>query len=201
MNIYLVHRRSVASGANELDAALLRLRSFEDEWHAGARRSRWRMSYVLREPDGGLGLACVVAAADAQALREHAQAVRLPLDEALRITSTQTAATFEPTSLVLVRRRHGRIDGAALDSVLATARRVADDAMAPRLRWLCTYALREADGSCGSATLYRSADASVLIDHARRAGLPAGDATPVLGRVVFRAEPPRPVSPTALTER
>jgi len=187
MNIYLVRRHHVASGANGLDAALLRLRAFEGAPQVGSRRSRWRLSYVLREADGSLGLSCLVAAADVQALREHAQAVRLPLDEALRVTSTLAAATFDSTKVHLVRRTHGDIDRAALDRVLACARHVAD-AMAPRLRWLSSHALREAGGGRGSACLYRAGDAMALTDHARRAGLPAGVATPVLGRVVFRPE-------------
>ncbi len=201
MHIYLVRRRNVASGANELDAALLRLRSFEDAPQLGARRLRWRMSYVLREAEGGLGLACVCAATDAQALREHALAVGLPLDEALRVTSTQAAASFDSTHLYLVRRRYGRIDGTALDRALAATRHVADDQRAPRIRWLCTYALCEADGSSGSACLYRAADPAALIDHANRARLPTGEVTPVLGRVVFRIEPQGRTLPLAPCHR
>lgn len=189
MNTYLVRRRGIAGGANELDAALLRLRSFEDGPRPGVRRSHWLMSYALREADGTLGLACVLAAEDLQALRAHALAVRLPAGEVVRAISTRTARALDPANVYLVRRRHGNVDAAELDQVLASASRLADGDIAPDVRWQCSHALQEADGSLGSACLYWAADPKALIVHAIRAGLPAGDITPVLGRVVFHADP------------
>lgn len=189
MNTYFVRRRGIAGGANELDAALLRLRSFEEGPRPGERRSRWLMSYALREADGTLGLACVFAADDLQALRAHALAVRLPAGDVARAISTRSAIAFDPANVYLVRRRHEGRDAAGLDRALVTASRLADADIAAPVRWQCSYALQEADGRLGSACLYWAAHPRALIAHAIRAGLPAGEITPVLGRVVFHADP------------
>lgn len=80
MQTFLVRRRAVAASASELDAALMRLRRFEDVAPA-PRAVRWLHSYALREAQGGFGLACVFQAESMEALREHARVTRLPADE------------------------------------------------------------------------------------------------------------------------
>ena len=80
MQTFLVRRRAIAASASELDAALMRLRRFEDVAPA-PRAVRWLHSYALREAQGGFGLACVFQAESAEALLEHARLTRLPADE------------------------------------------------------------------------------------------------------------------------
>lgn len=80
MQIFLVRRRAVAATASELDAALMRLRRFEDVAPA-PRAVRWLHSYALREAQGGFGLACVFLAESVDALHEHARLTRLAADE------------------------------------------------------------------------------------------------------------------------
>ena len=81
MNTYIVRRRGIAAGANELDAAFTRLRAVEEDRRPGPRGARWLHSYVLREPDGRYGLACVLLADGPAALQAHAAATELPADE------------------------------------------------------------------------------------------------------------------------
>lgn len=81
MNTYIVRRRGIAAGPNELDAAFTRLRAVEEDRALGPRGARWLRSYVLRERDGRYGLACVLLAEGVAALQAHAAATGLPADE------------------------------------------------------------------------------------------------------------------------
>ncbi len=95
MQIYLLRRRGIASGANRLNAALTRLRELEEA--PSALQARWLHSYALREDDGRFGLACVFEADSARTLRRHAELTRLPAEEILPASGTpppnSTAAT------------------------------------------------------------------------------------------------------------
>lgn len=80
MQTFFVRRRAIAASASELDAALMRLRRFEDVAPL-PRAVHWLHSYALREARGGFGLACVLQAESVDALLEHARLTRLPADE------------------------------------------------------------------------------------------------------------------------
>ena len=194
MNLYCLRRRGIAVGANALDTALTRLRAFED---APRLPVRWLHSYALREADGRFGLACVFEAEHVEALREHALATGLPAEEIVQVLGRPAARGFTPPRAHLVRRRRGWPNALEYAQSLADAGLIAADArLARRLSWLHSYTVREDDGSLGSFCLYQAADASALVDHAERAGLPATEITPVLGRIVFREADP-PFSPAA----
>ncbi|HXY17465.1 MAG TPA: DUF4242 domain-containing protein [Gaiellaceae bacterium] len=49
---------------------------------------RWIRSYVLAETDGGLGTVCVYQASSPEAIRRHALAAELPVDEIVEIADT-----------------------------------------------------------------------------------------------------------------
>jgi Nickel responsive protein SCO4226-like len=49
---------------------------------------RWIRSYVLAEPDGGLGTVCVYQASSPEAIRTHAYRAGLPVDEIVAVTDT-----------------------------------------------------------------------------------------------------------------
>ncbi|MFO1270965.1 MAG: hypothetical protein U1F50_04655 [Rubrivivax sp.] len=187
MLTFLVRRRGIAGGANELDAALTRLRDFED-----ARRDpslRWLHSYALREADGRFGLACLFAAADAPALRLHAAATRLPAEAIAEVTAADAGAALDPAGLWWLHWRATWPTAARRDAALQRLQ-AADPAPRP-----ARYALREPGGRCGAACLLRAADAAAAAWHLRRCGLPAAEATPVLGRIVFSEVPLQPVAP------
>jgi Nickel responsive protein SCO4226-like len=46
---------------------------------------RWIRSYVLAENDGGLGTVCVYQASSPEAIRRHASAAGLPVDEIVAV--------------------------------------------------------------------------------------------------------------------
>ncbi len=49
---------------------------------------RWIRSYVLAEGDGTVGTVCVDQASSEQAVREHAAAADLPVDESVEVADT-----------------------------------------------------------------------------------------------------------------
>jgi hypothetical protein len=49
---------------------------------------RWIRSYVLAETDGGLGTVCIYQASSPEAIRRHALAAGLPVDEILNVADT-----------------------------------------------------------------------------------------------------------------
>jgi len=49
---------------------------------------RWIRSYVLGEEAGGLGTVCIYEASSPDAIRKHAEAAGLPVDEIIPIADT-----------------------------------------------------------------------------------------------------------------
>jgi hypothetical protein len=49
---------------------------------------RWIRSYVLAEPDGGLGTVCIYQASSPEAIRTHAYRAGLPVDEIVAVADT-----------------------------------------------------------------------------------------------------------------
>lgn len=196
MQTYVVRRRGIAAGASDLDAALTRLRSVEEQ--SSTLPARWLHSYALREPDGRFGLACVFEADSAQTLRRHAELTRLAAEEILPVTATHAVRPFAPTLVYLIRRRNLAQSAVDLERSIAALRRVAEEEPAREVTWLRTYAVREDDGTLGTVCLYQSVDAHALREHARRAGVPADEITPVIGRIAYREDHPlQPQAPSA----
>jgi hypothetical protein len=70
-----------------------------DEVHEAARRSavagdrmvddvRWLRSYIVAESDGSLGTVCIYQATSPEAIRRHAYAATLPVDEIVAVADT-----------------------------------------------------------------------------------------------------------------
>ena len=186
---YFARRRAIAAGASELDAALMRLRTLEEQSPAGLN-ANWLHSYALREPGGGFGLACVFRADSADTLRRHAMLAALPAQEIVAVQATRFVRRFAPTKVYLVRRRGIVRDVAQLEQRLSTAQRIAEEDMPQQVSWLCSYEVQEDDGALGTACLYQAMEPGALREHAKRAGLPVDEITPVFGRLVFREHPP-----------
>ena len=183
MQTYLVRRTGIAS-ARELDAALTRLRSFEET--PSAVPARWMHSYALREADRRFGLACVFQAAHVRALQQHAELVRVSATEIVPVTGIDVVRQFAPTMVYLIRRRNAWRTEADLERSTLILRRVGADQLANPVRWMRSYTVREDDGTLGSVCLYQSVDAEALASHAARTGIPADEITPVIGRIVYR---------------
>jgi hypothetical protein len=86
MELYQIRRRSGWSSAAELEkAAAVSMKVGDEEM---ADDVRWIRSYVVEEPDGGLGTVCIYEASSPEAIREHASRAGLPADEIVHIADT-----------------------------------------------------------------------------------------------------------------
>lgn len=85
MDLYGIIRRNGWPAAEDLQAAAGRSTEEGDKAGSGVR---WIRSYVIAEESGGLGTFCVYEADSPEAIRAHAQAADLPVDEIVPIADT-----------------------------------------------------------------------------------------------------------------
>jgi hypothetical protein len=85
LNTYVILRRggwrSADTRSVASDRALSAIERMSDD-------VRWIRSYVLAERDGSVGTVCVYRAASPEAIRAHAAAADLPIDEIVAVTET-----------------------------------------------------------------------------------------------------------------
>ncbi len=86
MDTYVILRRNNWRSPEELEAAAARSTRVGDEEMPD--QVRWIRSYVLSEPDGGLGTVCIYQATSPEALREHARRVEMGADEIIQVADT-----------------------------------------------------------------------------------------------------------------
>ena len=82
MQTYVVVRRGSWRSAEELGAAVERSAAEADR---RADDVAWIRSYVLGERDGTLGAICIYEATGPEAIRRHAAAAQLPVDEIVKV--------------------------------------------------------------------------------------------------------------------
>ena len=85
MDTYVILRRGGWRTAADLAAAAERSTA---EGERMPDDVRWIRSYVLAEPDGSVGTVCVYQASSPEAIRAHAAAAGLPVDEIVRVADT-----------------------------------------------------------------------------------------------------------------
>jgi len=85
---FVVRRRGVCDHPGQFEAFAQRMRQMR---RIGSERGgdtvNWIRSYVVHEADGRTGTLCVVQAASEQAIRAHARAVGLPVQEIVPIAA------------------------------------------------------------------------------------------------------------------
>lgn len=194
MHTYVVHRPGIATSAAGLDAALARLRSFEEL--PPTLPARCLRSYAFRETDGRFGLTCVFEADNVATLEWHAALTKLSTAEILPVVATVRARSFAPTMVYLVRRPNCWPGMAEFDRSAALSRRIEEEEMARKVTWLRSYVVREPDRTLGTVCLYQAVSPEALREHARRCEMPADEIVPVLGRIVFREEPEPEAAPS-----
>jgi len=85
MDTYAIVRRNGWPTAEDLAAGA------ERSLAEGDRMSEdiaWIRSYVLAESDGTVGTICIYQAASPEAIRRHASAAALPVDEIVKVADT-----------------------------------------------------------------------------------------------------------------
>ena len=85
MELYAIIRRNGWTGPDDLQTAAGRSKAEGDKDDSGIR---WIRSYVLAEESGGLGTVCIYEADSPEAIRAHAQAADLPVDEVIPVADT-----------------------------------------------------------------------------------------------------------------
>ncbi len=85
METYVIVRRNGWRTADELQEAA---RRSTIEGERLAEDVRWIRSYVVAETDGSLGLICIFHASSPEAIRRHAYAATLPVDEIVAVADT-----------------------------------------------------------------------------------------------------------------
>lgn len=85
MDTYVILRRSGWSSPEELQQAAERSTAEGEKMPDDVR---WIRSYVLEEGDGSVGTVCVYQASSPEAIRRHAAAADLPVDEIVKVADT-----------------------------------------------------------------------------------------------------------------
>jgi Protein of unknown function (DUF4242) len=95
METYVIVRRNGWRTADELQEAARRSTVEGDRMTEDVR---WIRSYVVAETDGSLGTVCVYQASSPEAIRRHAYAATLPVDEIVAVADTVVVRP-DPVSL------------------------------------------------------------------------------------------------------
>jgi hypothetical protein len=85
MELYVIVRRNGFASADDLKAAAERSSAEGDKRDSGVR---WIRSYVVPEDSGELGTFCIYEADSPEAIRAHAAAALLPVDEVVPVADT-----------------------------------------------------------------------------------------------------------------
>jgi hypothetical protein len=85
MNLYVILRRNGWTTGGDLEEAAARSTA---EGERMPDDIRWIRSYVLEETDGSVGTVCIYEASSPEAIRRHADAAGLPVDEIVKVADT-----------------------------------------------------------------------------------------------------------------
>lgn len=85
METYVILRRGGWRTADDLREAAARSSA---EGERMAEEVRWIRSYVTAETDGTVGTVCIYQATSPEAIRRHAAAAGLPVDEIVKVADT-----------------------------------------------------------------------------------------------------------------
>ena len=85
METYVILRRGGWRTADDLREAAARSTA---EGERMADDIRWIRSYVTAEADGSVGTVCIYQASSPEAIRAHANAAELPVDEIVAVADT-----------------------------------------------------------------------------------------------------------------
>ncbi len=91
--------------------------------------------------------------------------------------------------LYVIRRESGWGTPGDLQEAAARSKQVGDEEMPLDIRWIRSYVVQEADGRLGTFCIYQASSVAMILEHARRAGIPAHDVYEVAETVVVRPDP------------
>jgi len=91
--------------------------------------------------------------------------------------------------LFYIRRRNFWKNAKELEATAAVSRRIGNEEMPDKVRWIRSYVLAEADGTLGTACIYQAVNPDAIREHANRVGMPADEIVPIGATVVVRPDP------------
>jgi hypothetical protein len=86
LKTYVILRRNGWASGEELQAAAAKSGDVGD--NEMSDDIRWIRSYVIGEPEGGLGTVCIYQGSSEEKVREHATRAGLPADEVIPVMDT-----------------------------------------------------------------------------------------------------------------
>ena len=86
MDTYVILRRNGWADPPALEEAAAKSTQVGDE--EMSEDIRWIRSYVIEEPNGGLGTVCIYQGSSEEKIREHAERAGLPADEVIKVADT-----------------------------------------------------------------------------------------------------------------
>lgn len=89
----------------------------------------------------------------------------------------------------VIRRRKAWASPQVLERVAAKSRKIGDEEMSDRVRWIRTYVVQEDDGTLGTVCIYQARDPESIREHANRVGMPADEIVEAPSTVVVRPDP------------
>jgi thiamine biosynthesis protein ThiC len=89
----------------------------------------------------------------------------------------------------VILRRSGWRSGSDLEQAAERSRQVGDEEMSDDIRWIRSYVLEEGGGSVGTVCIYQATSPEAIMEHARRADLPADEVIKVADTVFVRPDP------------
>jgi hypothetical protein len=89
----------------------------------------------------------------------------------------------------VIRRRNAWSCVEDLEKGGARSAQVGDEEMSDKVRWIRSYVVKEEDGTLGSVCIYQGVSPEAIREHARRAGMPADEITPLERTVIIREDP------------
>ena len=91
--------------------------------------------------------------------------------------------------LYTILRRSGWRSGAELEGAAARSTKVGNEDMPDDVRWIRSYVLAEDDGTVGTVCIYEAVSREAILEHARKAELPADEIILVADTVIVRPDP------------
>ena len=89
----------------------------------------------------------------------------------------------------VILRRSGWQSPAELEVAAGRSAKVGDEEMSDDIRWIRSYVLEEGGGSVGTVCIYQATSPEAVLEHARRADLPADEVIPSPDTVIVRPDP------------
>jgi len=89
----------------------------------------------------------------------------------------------------VIRRRNAWRTPQELEVAAARSRRIGDQEMPDKVRWIRSYVVKETDGALGTVCIYQAVSPEAIREHAGRVGMPADEIIPVAATVVVREDP------------